>query len=347
MKALPSATLACCLLFSIVSVSVAAAPVDRPALITIAVADLHAKGIEISAAEMISERLRTELLGTDAFRVMERSQMDAVLKEQGFQQSGACDNSECLVEMGQLLGVEQMLVGSVGKVGEVLSITVRAVNVASGEVTITVTEDCRCRLEDLLTSTTKIVAVKVRDAFWRKRYGALTVTTTPPAALVVVDSALTERTPATWATIEPGRRAVKVSLDRHNPIDTSVDISNGATTSLSLVLTLTKQAQDSLAAARRATSHKRKIFRQAVLGGLAGGCLVGGVAFNQQAAQSADKKATAWDAYSRASADSDFTALWDAYQSAGADFGNQAAARNVFYAGAGVLAVAFAVSFAF
>jgi len=99
---------------------------------TIAVGDLQPKGVESAAAGMISERLRTELIATGAFRVMERSQMDAVLKEQGFQQSGVCDNSECVVEMGQLLGVQQMLVGSVGRVG----VTSQIVVVRSAELNL-------------------------------------------------------------------------------------------------------------------------------------------------------------------------------------------------------------------
>jgi len=81
--------------------------------LNIAMNDLQGKGVEQSAAAIISDRLRSELLGTGIFRVMERKEMTAVLKEQGFQQSGACTEASCIVEVGQLLGVKRMIAGTI------------------------------------------------------------------------------------------------------------------------------------------------------------------------------------------------------------------------------------------
>jgi hypothetical protein len=40
---------------------------------------------------------------------MERKQMNEILEEQSFQNSGICDNQSCIVEMGRLLTVKYIV----------------------------------------------------------------------------------------------------------------------------------------------------------------------------------------------------------------------------------------------
>ena len=72
----------------------------------IAVLELQGQGVSEAEAKTLTDRLRSRLVNTNAFHVLEREQMDEVLQEQGFQQSG-CVSDECLVEIGRLVGVEQ------------------------------------------------------------------------------------------------------------------------------------------------------------------------------------------------------------------------------------------------
>ena len=48
-----------------------------------------------------------------------------LLKEQGFQQCGSCSGSDCLVEVGQLLGVQKLFLGEILQVGGLLTLTLR------------------------------------------------------------------------------------------------------------------------------------------------------------------------------------------------------------------------------
>lgn len=91
-------------------------------------------GVDSGASQVISEALSDELLRTGKARIMERSQMEAILREQGFQQSGACDANECAVEVGKLLSIDRMVVGSLGRLGGSYSLSVRLVDVQTGEV---------------------------------------------------------------------------------------------------------------------------------------------------------------------------------------------------------------------
>ena len=83
--------------------------------------------------QAITTRFETELMKLGVFQVLERRNMDDILKEQGFQQSGACNTSECQVQIGQLLGVERIINGTVTKVKDVITLNVKMVDVGSGK----------------------------------------------------------------------------------------------------------------------------------------------------------------------------------------------------------------------
>lgn len=92
------------------------------------------------------------------FDVIERSRMNDILQEQGFQQSG-CTNTECAIEAGQLIGVSKIVVGSVDKVGTIYTVDIRMVNVATGKIEKTATEDCQgCTIDNVLLTTIHNVA---------------------------------------------------------------------------------------------------------------------------------------------------------------------------------------------
>ncbi|MCP4581215.1 MAG: SUMF1/EgtB/PvdO family nonheme iron enzyme [candidate division Zixibacteria bacterium] len=131
---------------------------------TIAVLELEAKGVTIIEASALSDRLRAELFKTGKFRVVEREEMDKILTEQGFQMTGACTSTECVVQAGQLLGVKQMVAGSVSKVGNTYSVYSRLVNVETGELVEVATYDSQDKIDNLLISGLSIIAAKLTDS---------------------------------------------------------------------------------------------------------------------------------------------------------------------------------------
>ncbi|MBI4727539.1 hypothetical protein HY768_10060 [candidate division TA06 bacterium] len=144
------------LLFSPFAPSLARA--QNPGKTSVAVMDLEPKGVPESEVSSLSDRLRTELFRTGAFDVMERGKMQDILKEQGFQQSGACNTDACAVEIGQLIGVHKIIGGSLGKVGKTYTVNLRMIDVKTGRMEQSVTEDYTGEIDKLLTSTMKTVA---------------------------------------------------------------------------------------------------------------------------------------------------------------------------------------------
>lgn len=117
----------------------------------VAVMPLTPNGVDTASALVLTDALSDELIRGGKVRVMERSQVDKILAEQGFQQSGACDGSECAVQMGRLLGIDRMVVGSVGRIGAAYVLTVRGVDVGTGEVLASVRRQQVGALENVLT----------------------------------------------------------------------------------------------------------------------------------------------------------------------------------------------------
>jgi len=110
----------------------------------------NASGITTGEAELITDRLGVELFNTGRVNVMERNQMQEVLKEQGFQQSGTCSDEACLVEMGQMLGVQFLVSGSIGKLGSMYMINLRVINVNTAEIAHVVSEDINGGIEQVV-----------------------------------------------------------------------------------------------------------------------------------------------------------------------------------------------------
>ncbi len=95
--------------------------------------ELKPKGVSKNVSSTVSDLLRTELFKLKIFLVIERSEMKTILKEQRFQLSG-CTETECAVEVGRLLSVKKILIGTIGKLGKKYIINARIVDVEKGEV---------------------------------------------------------------------------------------------------------------------------------------------------------------------------------------------------------------------
>ena len=98
---------------------------------TVAVLDFDANGIPEYEVETLVERLRSELPNTGAVRLVDRKMLENILKEQGLQQSG-CTTDECAAQIGELLGAQFMISGSIGKLENTFTVDMKMVSVSTG-----------------------------------------------------------------------------------------------------------------------------------------------------------------------------------------------------------------------
>ena len=94
--------------------------------ISIAIMDFEAIGISTSESMTLTSRLRNELFKIGKFEVVERAMMETILAEQDFQMTG-CTSNDCLVEIGMLLGAQQMVGGSISKLGLTFTVSARCI----------------------------------------------------------------------------------------------------------------------------------------------------------------------------------------------------------------------------
>ncbi|HOT97892.1 MAG TPA: CsgG/HfaB family protein [bacterium] len=98
---------------------------------TIAVLTLEAKNVGQETADAVSDILSTELFNSQRFKVIERQAILRILDEQKLQMTGVTDMSQA-VEIGKILNVEKILIGSVSRLGDNYIINTRLVNVKTG-----------------------------------------------------------------------------------------------------------------------------------------------------------------------------------------------------------------------
>ena len=110
-----------------------------------------AVGVTAGEADIISDRLRTELFSTGVVNMMEREQMQDILKEQGFQQSGSCTDEACLVQIGQMLGVQVLVSGSIGRLGSMYLVNLRAIDVQTAKIIKVVSKDVSGSIENVVS----------------------------------------------------------------------------------------------------------------------------------------------------------------------------------------------------
>ncbi len=103
--------------------------------VTLSVMDINiTSGLSPNEVVMLTDKLMNEFTANGVYKIIERSKRDEILREQGFQQSGACDQGPCLVEAGQMLGVEKMVGGTIGGIGTIYGVELRVMDVRTGAI---------------------------------------------------------------------------------------------------------------------------------------------------------------------------------------------------------------------
>ncbi|HKJ00541.1 MAG TPA: DUF2380 domain-containing protein [bacterium] len=117
-----------------VAAQTVAAPAAQPTKEQLAVLDFDAIGATREQGAVLTNQLRSELLKTGRFTMVNRAQLNKILEELALQQQ-LCTQKECAVQVGKLLGVRQIVTGTVTKVTDTLwQVSATLTNVETGEI---------------------------------------------------------------------------------------------------------------------------------------------------------------------------------------------------------------------
>jgi hypothetical protein len=101
----------------------------------IAVLEIRALGTEAAKAELLSEVALTEAAGMGGFDVVGKSDIASVMGfEKQKQVMGCAEDSSCLAEIGGALGVDLILVGSLGTLGDLFRLDLKLVDTKKAKV---------------------------------------------------------------------------------------------------------------------------------------------------------------------------------------------------------------------
>jgi TolB-like protein len=130
--------------------------------ISVAVLDFDARaGITAGEAATLSDVFSAQLVETGEFTVVDRNRIKALLEEQGFQQSEACSQVECIVEAGRILKVEKMFAGTIGKVGRTFNVNVQVIDVTTAQILLSKSRQHSGEIDELLSDIIPEIAAEM------------------------------------------------------------------------------------------------------------------------------------------------------------------------------------------
>jgi len=115
----------CASLFIFISITV-------PAKDRVAILDFQTYNCPQSVARVVGQMTNSRIFETKVFTLVEREEMNALLKEMSLQQTG-CTDSSCAVEMGKILSAQKIVTGTVLKM-DTYNIAIKVINVENGKV---------------------------------------------------------------------------------------------------------------------------------------------------------------------------------------------------------------------
>lgn len=184
-------------------------------------------------ASALTNRLIEELMKTRSFKVIERAQVEEILKEQGINQSG-CVDATCIVEAGKLLGAQIMVAGAVDKIGQTYSVSARLVDVETSQMLLTDHIDHKGEIDGLLQKMRELAQALARSELPSPLLVQLQIIPSPGDAAVYIDGQLIGQGMVT-RTVSAGRHTVRVTKNNHVEWEQTVQLDRNQTFAVTLV----------------------------------------------------------------------------------------------------------------
>ena len=135
---------------------------QQQARMNVAVLDFDARaGLTKEEAMTLSDVVQANIVNMGEFVVVDRQRIRQILEEQGFQQSEACSQVECIVEAGKILRVEKMITGTIGKIGSLYNIGIQVVDVATAQIQSTKSRQYSGDIEDIVRDIVPVLSNEI------------------------------------------------------------------------------------------------------------------------------------------------------------------------------------------
>lgn len=141
--------------------------------LNIAVFDFDSRGgVSKEDAASLSDIFQAQLVQTNEFTVVDRARIKTLLQEQGFQQSEACSNTECLVDIGKILKVQRMFAGTISKVGKIYNVSIQVIDIGTAQILMQKARQHSGTLEELAEEVIPGIAAEMASDITGKKIAA-------------------------------------------------------------------------------------------------------------------------------------------------------------------------------
>lgn len=165
-----------------------------------------------SQASVLADQIRMELMNTGEYSVIERGQLNMIFQEQSIQASGICNSNECAVQIGQMVGADQIITGSVGRFGSIWVLNLRRIDVETGKVLKMGQTKVKDPIENLLEKGVPEAVARIQDG---SASTSVEISSDPtPCSDKDLCASITLSTP--FATIAEGIVGARFALSWHN-----------------------------------------------------------------------------------------------------------------------------------
>lgn len=127
---------------------------------------LNPKDGEKGLGLMVSEMFTTELVNVDAYKIIEREQLNKVLAELSLAQSGVLASAD-VQKIGKILEIDALVTGSVINIGDMLRIDSRVIDVANGMILAAESRVVKLDLKEMESGVREMV-LAVTLKYYRK-----------------------------------------------------------------------------------------------------------------------------------------------------------------------------------
>jgi TolB-like protein len=124
----------------------------------IAVLPITGEGVDSTTLHLTTDALSDELARTARLQVMDRFQMESILERCDCQRLSTCAKNRSAVQIGQLLSIDHVVVGSMTRMRGSWFLSMRAVDVGTGEILGSSSKIQRGGIDDVVDSLFPIVA---------------------------------------------------------------------------------------------------------------------------------------------------------------------------------------------
>ncbi len=201
--------------------------------ITLAVLDLGASGTDEKAAENLTQVVVHELKNFEGISVISRDEIKSMLLHEQSKMLVGCDDASCLAEIGGALGVQYLVSGSAGRMGDTYLLHLKLIDIREARVANRVAEAFQGQESQFIAATR--FAARNLVGHRQSGEGKLQVRPSVSDATIILDGEPVEF--EAERTVKAGKYNLRLEADGYHPWIGDVYVDEGRLTRLDVEMT--------------------------------------------------------------------------------------------------------------